>query len=76
MRRENASVAGLARQLGSTWRTVGRAVTPLLQAMAAAKRPDLVEALDTFPAPRSPAARGRQRRALVAGPPTGPEFLR
>ncbi|MGJ7441319.1 ISL3 family transposase [Aquipuribacter sp. MA13-6] len=35
MRRENASVAGLARQLGTTWRTVWRAVKPLLVAMAA-----------------------------------------
>ena len=35
MRRENASVAGLARQLGTTWRTVWRAVKPLLEAMAA-----------------------------------------
>jgi transposase len=34
MRRENASVAGLARQLGTTWRTVWRALKPLLQAMA------------------------------------------
>ncbi len=35
MRREHASVAGLARQLGTTWRTVWRAVKPLLVAMAA-----------------------------------------
>ena len=35
MRRETASVAGLARQLGTTWRTVWRAIKPLLEAMAA-----------------------------------------
>jgi len=35
LRREHASVAGLARQLGTTWRTVWRAVKPLLEAMAA-----------------------------------------
>ena len=35
MRREHASVAGIARQLGTTWRTVWRAIMPLLQAMAA-----------------------------------------
>ena len=35
MRRGHASVAGLARQLGTTWRTVWRAVKPLLVAMAA-----------------------------------------
>ena len=35
LHRENASVAGLARQLGTTWRTVWRAVKPLLEAMAA-----------------------------------------
>jgi transposase len=35
MRREHASVAGLARQLGTTWRTVWRSVRPLLEAMAA-----------------------------------------
>ncbi len=33
LRREHASVAGLARQLGTTWRTVWRAVKPLLAAM-------------------------------------------
>ena len=35
MRREHACAAGLARQLGTTWRTVWRAVKPLLVAMAA-----------------------------------------
>ncbi|MBC9955552.1 ISL3 family transposase [Yimella sp. cx-51] len=35
LRREHASIAGLARQLGTTWRTVWRAVKPLLAAMAA-----------------------------------------
>lgn len=35
MRRENASIAGLARQLETTWRTVWRAMKPLLVAMAA-----------------------------------------
>jgi len=34
LRREHASVQGLARQLGTTWRTVWNAVEPLLQAMA------------------------------------------
>jgi transposase len=35
MRREHASVAGLARQLGTTWRTLWRALEPLLRLMAA-----------------------------------------
>lgn len=35
LRREGASVQGLARQLGTTWRTVWRSVEPLLEAMAA-----------------------------------------
>ena len=35
LRREHASVAGIARQLGTTWRTVWRAVKPLLETMAA-----------------------------------------
>ncbi len=35
IRREHASVHGLARQLGTTWRTVWRAIEPLLIAMAA-----------------------------------------
>lgn len=35
LRREHASVAGLARQLGTTWRTVWRSIEPLLAAMAA-----------------------------------------
>lgn len=34
LRREHASVAGLARQLGTTWRTLWLAIRPLLQAMA------------------------------------------
>jgi len=34
LRREHASVAGLARQLGTTWRTVWRSIKPLLEAMA------------------------------------------
>jgi Transposase/Helix-turn-helix domain of transposase family ISL3 len=34
LRREHASVAGIARQLGTTWRTVWRSIKPLLQAMA------------------------------------------
>jgi transposase len=34
LRAEHASVLGLARQLGTTWRTVWRAVRPLLQEMA------------------------------------------
>ena len=35
LRREHASVAGLARQLGTTWRTVWRSIQPLLEQMAA-----------------------------------------
>ncbi len=35
LRREHASVLGLARQLGTTWRTVWRSVRPLLEAMDA-----------------------------------------
>jgi transposase len=35
LRREHASVAGLARMLGTTWRTVWRSIRPLLAAMAA-----------------------------------------
>jgi transposase len=34
LRREHASVAGLARQLGTTWRTVWRSIQPLLAQMA------------------------------------------
>jgi transposase len=34
LRTEHASVYGLARQLGTTWRTVWRSIEPLLQAMA------------------------------------------
>lgn len=34
IRREHASVAGIARQLGTTWRTVWKTIEPLLQAMA------------------------------------------
>ena len=35
LRREHASVAGIARQLGTTWNTVWSSVQPLLAAMAA-----------------------------------------
>ena len=35
IRREHASILGLARQLGTTWRTVWRAIKPLLAEMAA-----------------------------------------
>ena len=35
LRREHANIAGLARQLGTSWRTVWRAVQPLLAEMAA-----------------------------------------
>jgi transposase len=35
LRREHASVAGIARQLGTTWRTVWRAIKPRLEAMDA-----------------------------------------
>ncbi|MGQ0467490.1 MAG: ISL3 family transposase [Sporichthyaceae bacterium] len=35
LRREHASVAGLARALGTTWNTVWAAISPLLEAMAA-----------------------------------------
>ena len=34
LRREHASVSGLARQLGTTWRTLWLAIRPLLQQMA------------------------------------------
>ena len=34
LRAEHASIGGLARQLGTTWRTVWRSIAPLLQAMA------------------------------------------
>jgi transposase len=34
LRREHALVLGLARQLGTTWRTVWRAIAPLLEQMA------------------------------------------
>ena len=34
IRRENASVQGMARQLGCTWRTLWRAVKPILEAAA------------------------------------------
>ena len=34
LRREHASIAGIARQLGTTWRTVWTSIQPLLQAMA------------------------------------------
>jgi hypothetical protein len=33
LRGEHASVLGLARQLGTTWRTVWRSIEPLLQVM-------------------------------------------
>ena len=33
LRFEHASVLGLARQLGTTWRTLWRSIEPLLQAM-------------------------------------------
>jgi transposase len=35
LRREHASVAGIAGQLGTSWRTVWRSIKPLLEAMAA-----------------------------------------
>ena len=35
LRREHASVLGLARQLGTSWKTVWRAIKPLLEAMDA-----------------------------------------
>ena len=34
LRAEHASIGGLARQLGTTWRTVWRSIEPLLQVMA------------------------------------------
>jgi len=34
IRREHASISGIARQLGTTWNTVWSAIRPLLQAMA------------------------------------------
>ena len=38
MRREHASVRGLARQLGTTWNTVWNSIKPLLEQMAADER--------------------------------------
>jgi len=35
LRREHASVLGLARQLGTTWKTVWRSIKPLLEVMDA-----------------------------------------
>jgi len=35
LRREHGSVQGLARQLGTTWRTVWNSIKPLLEALAA-----------------------------------------
>lgn len=35
LRREHASIAGLARQLGTTWNTVWRSIKPLLEQLAA-----------------------------------------
>ena len=35
IRREHPSVAGIARQLGTTWRTVWKVIEPLLEVMAA-----------------------------------------
>jgi hypothetical protein len=34
LRREHASVQGLARRLGTVWRTVWRSIKPLLEALA------------------------------------------
>jgi hypothetical protein len=34
LRREHASVRGIARQLGTTWNTVWTSIRPLLKAMA------------------------------------------
>ena len=46
LRREHASILGLARQLGTTWKTVWRSVKPLLEVMDAdPARFDGVEAL-------------------------------
>jgi transposase len=39
IRREHASIAGLARQLGTTWNTVWSSIQPLLEAMADDERP-------------------------------------
>lgn len=39
LRRLHASVQGLARQLGTTWRTLWRAIAPLLSTMAADESP-------------------------------------
>jgi transposase len=46
LRREHASVQGVARQLGTTWRTVWRAIKALLEAMAA--DPTRVEGVSTL----------------------------
>jgi hypothetical protein len=39
LRREHASVQGLARQLGTTWRTVWSSIKPLLEVLAAGRVP-------------------------------------
>jgi transposase len=46
LRREHASISGLARQLGTSWRTVWRSIRPLLQAMDA--NPTRFEAVTTL----------------------------
>ncbi len=46
MRREHASIAGLARQLGTTWNTVWKSIKPLLEALAA--DPDRFEGVTTL----------------------------
>jgi len=46
LRREHASVAGIARQLGTTWNTVWASIKPLLK--AAAEDPTRFEGVDTL----------------------------
>jgi transposase len=46
LRREHAWISGLARQLGTSWRTVWRSIRPLLQAMDA--NPTRFEAVTTL----------------------------
>jgi transposase len=46
VRREHASIAGLARRLGTTWNTVWHAIKPLLEAMA--DDPDRFTAVSTL----------------------------
>ncbi|MDQ2852360.1 MAG: transposase family protein, partial [Actinomycetota bacterium] len=69
MRRENASVRGLARQLGAAWKTVWRSIKPLLQAMDGdPARFEGVQALGVDDSPARCALRREVPRYLFGGP--------